>query len=575
MKVFFPLEEQMDSSLLTQRRRHAATAASPKRRASDLTASMTFAAQRAGAGPFIYKGAQVPPPPSAPKTSPTADVFQTILFSTMDAMFTHVSALNMGPTKTSRHMYMWAMSVAAAYNWVTNTTPYTTPATDGWTWTTTHRLSNGGDVGVWMTQALTEIMPALIPGYNTAQLAAQEKALYGWTQFEQTTQINYVRTEGQFESWKTAWQTWFQARTADGSVAASVAPTSAQLPNGAISLDPAVRQTITAYPNPKMWTPLRIGGAVRNYYSRLWETVTSVGLTADDDAAAKAAAAPYFPGREDQRIAELEDVLAQTASLGIPGTTSDNHKIQAEFWAGGPYTISPPGMFMWLFKQYFVANNVYDRATCVYAALDLAIQLFEIGRVVWGLKLQYQQARPIQDIRRLYATATVGSWRTTAGPSGTLLPAADVSGALWTPYQVVNFVTPPFPDFVSGHSSFSQIFALVMTDWFGPTIPATAPTLMTNLNKFSGMFPATDTQPFGTFVVGAGRSEIQAGLVPAAPVTITFRTWEEVAASAGISRQWGGIHAHSAHVGGQAAARAVHAALRRKSVATAKRPTTF
>jgi hypothetical protein len=155
------------------------------------------------------------------------------------------------------------------------------------------------------------------------------------------------------------------------------------------------------------------------------------------------------------------------------------------------------------------------------------------------------------------------------------LPAADVSGALWTPYQVVNFVTPPFPDFVSGHSSFSQIFALVMTDWFGPTIPATAPTLMTNLNKFSGMFPATDTQPFGTFVVGAGRSEIQAGLVPAAPVTITFRTWEEVAASAGISRQWGGIHAHSAHVGGQAAARAVHAALRRKSVATAKRPTTF
>jgi hypothetical protein len=426
-----------------------------------------------------------------------------------------------------------------------------------------------------MTQALTVIMPALIPGYNAAQLAAQEKALNGWTQFEQTTQINYVRTAGQFTAWQAAWQVWFQARSADGSVAASVAPTAAQLPNGAISLDPTVLQTITAYPNPKKWTPLRIGGVVKNYYSRLWETVTSVGLTADDDAAAKAAAAPYFPGTDEQKNAELADVVAKTASLGIPGQTSDEHKMQAEFWAGGPYTVSPPGMFMWLLKQFFVANNIYDRATFVYSALDLAIQLFEIGRVVWGLKLQYQEARPIQYIRRLYATATVGSWRTTADLSGPLLPAVDISGALWTPYQMLNFVTPPFPDFVSGHSSFSQIFALVMTDWFGPAIPATAPTLMTNLNKFSGMFSATDTQPFGTFVIGAGRSEIQSGLVPAAPVTITFNTWADVATSAGISRQWGGIHAQSAHLGGQAAARAVHAALRRKSVATAKRPTTF
>jgi hypothetical protein len=493
----------------------------------------------------------------------------------MDAMFTYVAAQNLGPTKTSRHMYMWAMSVATAYNWVTGTTPYRTATTDGWVWATTYPLPTGGDVSVWTTQALTIIMPALVPGYNVAQLVAQERALNGWTQFEQTTQINYVKTAGNFTAWKAAWQTWYDARGNDGSIAASVPPSAAQLPNGAISLDPTVSQTITAYPNPTKWTPLLIGGVVKNYYTWLWETVTSVGLTALDDAAAKAAAAPYFLGTDEQKNTELEDVVAKTASLGIPGTDSDNHKMQAEFWAGGPYTISPPGMFMWLLKQYFIANNVYDRATCVYAALDLAIQLFEIGRIVWGLKLQYQEARPIQYIRRFYATATVGSWRTTADLSGTLLPAADISGALWTPYQMLNFVTPPFPDFVSGHSSYSQIFALVMTDWFGPAIPATAPTLMTNLNKFSGMFSATDTQPYGTFVIGAGRSEIQSGLVPAAPVTITFRTWQDIAASAGISRQWGGIHAQSAHLGGQAAARAVHAVLRAKSAATAKRPTTF
>jgi len=493
----------------------------------------------------------------------------------MDSMFTYVAAQNLGPTKTSRLFYIWSMSIATAYNWVTGTTPYRTATTDGWLWTTTYSLSTCTFVSTWMTQALTVIMPALIPGYNAAQLVAQEKALQGWTQLEQTTQINYVRTAANFTAWQAAWQTWFQARGNDGSVAAAVAPTAAELPNGAISLDPTVRQTITAYPNPTKWTPLRLTGVVKNYYTRLWETVTSVGLTAVDDMVAKAAATPYFPGTEDQRNAELEDVVAKTASLGIPGTTSDEHKMQAEFWAGGPYTISPPGMFMWLLKQFFIANNIYDRATFIYSALDLAIQLFEVGRVVWGLKLQYQQARPIQDIRRLYATATVGSWRTTADLSGTLLPAVDISGALWLLYQAANFVTPPFPDFVSGHSSFSQIFALVMTDWFGPAIPATAPTLMTNLNKFSGMFPATDTQPYGTFVIGAGRSEIQSGLVPAAPVTITFKTWADVATSAGISRQWGGIHAQSAHLGGLAAARAVHAALRAKSATIAKRPTTF
>ena len=522
MNVFFPLEEQMDSSLLTQRRRYAATAGSPKRRASDIHASMTLLAVRAGSGPFTYNGVQVPPLATI-TTTPPVDVFQSLLFSTMDSMFTSVAAQNLGPTKTSRMMYIWSMSVATAYNWVTKTTPYKT-ATDGWAWTPTYPLATGAFVSVYMTQALAVIMPALITGYDAAQLITLEKTLQGWTQFEQTTQINYVRTVGNFTAWQSAWQTWLAARTNDGSVAASVAPTTAQLPNGATSIDPTVRQDFTnatTYPNPRKWTPLRLVGVVKNYYSRLWETVTPVGLTAEDDAVAKAAAAPYFLGTDEQKITELADVVAKTASLGIPGTDSDEHKIQAEFWAGGPYTVSPPGMFMWFLKQYFVANNVYDRATFVYSALDLAIHLFEVGRVVWGLKLQYQEARPIQTIRRLYATATVGSWRTTADLSGTLLPAADISGALWLPYQALNFVTPPFPDFVSGHSSFSQVFALVMTDWFGANIPATAPTLMTNLNKFSGMFPATDTQPFGTFVVGAGRSEIQSGLVPAAPVTIT------------------------------------------------------
>ena len=488
----------------------------------------------------------------------------------MDSMFTYVAAQNLGPTKTSRIFYIWSMSIATAYNWVTKTTPYTT-AVDGWSWTTTYPLSTSDFVAVWMTQALTIIMPALIPGYNSAQLVTQEQSLNGWTQFEYTTQINYVRTAGNFTTWQAAWQTWFQARTNDGSVAAAAPPATNLLPNGSTSLNPAVCQDITAYPNPTLWTPLRLSGVLKNYYTRLWEDVTPVGLTATDETHIKALVAPYFSTTNAQRLAELEDVIQMTASLGIPGIDSDAHKMQAEFWAGSPYTISPPGMFMWLIKQYFVSTSLYSRDTVIYSLLDLAIQLFEVGRMVWGIKLQYQEARPIQDIRRIYATGTLGSWRTTVDLSGNLLPAADISGCLWMPYQVANFVTPPFPDFVSGHSSYSKIFALVMTDWFGPTIPSTAPVTVTNLQLFSAMFLPTDTQPFGTFVVPAGRSEVQPGLVPAAPVTITFNTWAAMAESAGISRQWGGIHAMSAHLGGVATANAVHSLLRTKSRTVARR----
>jgi len=573
----------MDSSLLTQRRRLAAGALShqldqlkPRLRASGGNTALVSADIRAGRGPFFYNGIQVPPSLAGTTTggtTNTSDVCQTLLFSTMDSMFTYVAAQNLGPTKTSRLFYIWSMSIATAYNWVTGTTPYTTITTDGWAWTTTYPLSTSDFVAVWMTQALTVILPALIPGYNSAQLVTQEQSMNGWTQFEHTTQINYVRTAGNFTTWQAAWQTWFTTRTNDGSVAAAVPPATSLLPNGGISLNPTVCQDITAYPNPMAWTPLRIAGVLKNYYTRLWEDVTPVGLTATDEINIKALVAPYFPSTETQRIAELADLVQKTASLGLPGVDSDAHKIQAEFWAGSPYTISPPGMFMWLLKQYFVAYNVYNRSTFIYSALDMAIQLFEVGRMVWGIKLQYQEARPIQDIRRIYATQRLGSWNTTRDLSGNLLPAADISGCLWMPYQVLNFVTPPFPDFVSGHSSYSKIFALVMTDWFGPTIPSTPPVLMTNLNKFSPMFLPTDTQPFGTFVVPAGRSEIQPGLVPAAPVFITFTTWAAMAESAGISRQWGGIHAQSAHVGGVVTATAVHAILRTHSLSIAMRKT--
>jgi hypothetical protein len=162
------------------------------------------------------------------------------------------------------------------------------------------------------------------------------------------------------------------------------------------------------------------------------------------------------------------------------------------------------------------------------------------------------QARPIQEIRRWYRGQTLTGY-----------DGQPVAGELWVPYQETNFVTPPFADFPSGHSAFSQSFALVMTDWFGPEIPTSTPVTQKDLFLLSPAFAMVQTNAFGTFVFPVGASQIQSG-VPATPVELTWSTWQDMANSAGLSRKYGGIHATSAHTGSQALANALHAILQER-----------
>jgi len=571
----------MDSALLTQRLRHQAIALAPKQKATDKSNATTLGAQIAGSGTFWVNGlaqggCDCTPPSNTPQPDPTP--LQTFVFATQELTFNYIVSTNCGPTRASRFLYLWMNTVASAYSWVQATGPLST-VVDNWNWAVHNPLPNVGYTAAWMTQCLAYAMPLLFPGTTTTQqLYELERALRLWTPLDQATQAGYVKDLGKFSSWKTAWNVWFAARQTDGYLAAQALPTFSQLPNGGLLLDPAIRQDITTYPKPYQWTPLVLNSIPKPYYTRTWENVRSVVLTTANGTSAKDAAAPFFPGPNtpppippttstSARQTELADVVYKTGLLGIPGVFSDTEKIKAEFWAGGPNTITPPGQFMWLWRQHALAFNVsqtrgqgYD--ALFYSGLDLAIHLFEMGRVSWGIKLQYVQARPLQDIRRDYATTDISGWKTTRDPStGDLLPAADVSGSLWLPYQDATFVTPPFPDFVSGHSSYSQVFALVMSGWFGPTIPTSPPTNNTDLPLFSPIFQGAQSQPFGVFVVSPGASRTQPGLVPNDPVTLAFASWEAIAESAGLSRQWGGIHAQSAHLGGRAAAASVHASI--------------
>ena len=172
------------------------------------------------------------------------------------------------------------------------------------------------------------------------------------------------------------------------------------------------------------------------------------------------------------------------------------------------------------------------------SGLEAAIGLFEVGRVVWGQKLGYTQSRPIQEIRRTYRGQTIRGY-----------DGQDISGERWLPYQEPTFVTPPFPDFTSGHSAFSKIFADVMEQWFGDAIDTSKTASLSDLNLVTADLSAPQQNPFGTIVFPTGSSLVQPGVVPAQPTTLSFTSWSELAYSAGISRQYGGIHAISAHTG--------------------------
>jgi hypothetical protein len=95
------------------------------------------------------------------------------------------------------------------------------------------------------------------------------------------------------------------------------------------------------------------------------------------------------------------------------------------------------------------------------------------------------------------------------------------------------FPTPPFPEYISGHSTFSAAGAAILR-----------------------LFTGCDT--FGDWVtLPAGSSKIEPGLTPARPVTLRWRTFTDAANQAGISRRYGGIHFKAGDLTGRAVGRIV------------------
>jgi len=250
----------------------------------------------------------------------------------------------------------------------------------------------------------------------------------------------------------------------------------------------------------------------------------------------------------------------------------------AEFWADGPNSTTPPGHWN------EIANHVMDHPAFErriggkgpeLGELEFDVKLYvmlngalhDAAVTAWGVKGHYDTMRPIGAIRylaqngqctdpslpsydpngvhlmpgciELITEATTapgqrheelagyeGEIAMLTWPGAPKVPATQhsgvkwVLGGQWVSYQRPTFVTPPFPGYVSGHSTYSRTAAEVMTRITGSAFfPGGAGEFICN----QGQFLVFEDGPSQTF-------------------TFQWATYYDAADQSGLSRLYGGIH---------------------------------
>ena len=253
---------------------------------------------------------------------------------------------------------------------------------------------------------------------------------------------------------------------------------------------------------------------------------------------------------------------------------SDYTRVLAEFWADGPESETPPGHW------YVILNYVSDHPKIVKKFRGKGKVLdnlewdvksyFSLGGAVhdaaisaWSIKGFYDYIRPISAIRGMAELGqSTNSKLHRYHPKGIPLiknyielvdPKDDLAkdntdnvGKIklyawsdrlnklndnissngwilaenWSPYQRPTFVTPPFAGYISGHSTFSNAAAEILTQFTGDNyFPGGLAEFTAKKNKFL------------TFEKG-----------PSKDIVLQWATYYDAADQCSLSRIWGGIH---------------------------------
>ncbi|MBL7775628.1 MAG: vanadium-dependent haloperoxidase [Saprospiraceae bacterium] len=235
---------------------------------------------------------------------------------------------------------------------------------------------------------------------------------------------------------------------------------------------------------------------------------------------------PKPAGQRDAKFHEqAREVLEISANL------TDEQKIIAEYWAGmhedkhtdavAPlipgYWVVPPAQLARI-GRYVSRKNKFKNAYDIKMFFALPNALLDAGIAAWDSKTHYDYIRPVSLLRHLYNEQEVNAW---GGPcEGTKC----INGDNWTPYLIG---TPPFAEYVSGHSTFSAAVAEVLTAFCG-------------------------NSAYGESVtIPAKSSKIEGRCTPKLELTLSWRSFHEAAEQAGMSRLYGGIHFEDGNLSGR------------------------
>jgi hypothetical protein len=199
--------------------------------------------------------------------------------------------------------------------------------------------------------------------------------------------------------------------------------------------------------DPNYWQPIAFsdgkGGTVTpGFLTPHWYRVKPYALTRPDQFRAP----PPPRVGSDQLFREAKEIVDLNASL------SAEEKALVEFMRDGPRSTGQAGH--WLYFTKLVSERDHydiDQDTKMYfLTASCALDAFIAS---WETKRYYDTSRPWTLAHYYFKGQDVRGW---GGPGkGTVT----LKGENWQPYSPATFITPPFPGYVSGHSTVSAACA--------------------------------------------------------------------------------------------------------------------
>jgi hypothetical protein len=257
-----------------------------------------------------------------------------------------------------------------------------------------------------------------------------------------------------------------------------------------------------------------------------------------------------FAVNPTEKIIDLDSKISKTWDTGLQKETdllldvyknlTEEQKVIAEFFAGSSKrALPPPGFFICIAMQL---SQKYKQTIMndLKMYFSVAAGLFDACVSAWYYKSIYKQARPVNLIRRHYADQKITTWTPLSTEK-----SSEINGRQWLPYQPLTFVTPPFPDVASGHTTFSSVASKILNWWFNNPVLYDGCSLSTmpNQQSISPLLNINDKIVcIGEYIFDKGCSEIESGTTPKNRIVLRYNNLDELANMAGLSRVYGGIH---------------------------------